>query len=187
MLTPMEQYETGLLVMKEMQEKGETKQATMQRLKEERNRIWIFVSFVMNRLVQQKVAYNNYNLFKPIIFKLFSNLKEIIIYSTDDTQVLTQNAGTRFKDTVYSFDILRLLSILTTNSLPKSFERVIIKEPYPWKSGEWLKNAFTEHVKQAFMSKKINIELKTNQGEERRFVNVSHQGLGGLFGKQRER
>eukprot|EP01084_Bolivina_argentea_P293717 505222_1 len=97
----------------------------------------------------------NNNLFKPILFKLFPNLQEIMIYSTSFSSV-------------YSFSILSLLSMLTNTVLPKSFRTITIKDSYPDKSGEWLKKKFTAHVKRQFIANKLSIQLKRNQSRNKK-------------------
>ena len=107
-----------------------------------------FIDILMHSIqAQKRASNNNNNLFKPIIFKLFTNLSEIIIYSSGDK--------------LYAFNILSLLSILSDNSLPKSFKTITIKD-YSNMSDGWLNKVFCDELEEAFNSKQLKMELKKN-------------------------
>eukprot|EP01084_Bolivina_argentea_P065129 118735_1 len=107
-----------------------------------------FTDLVMHPTGCQKngeIPTDRTNLFQSCLFKIFDNLNEIIIYSTDG-----------YGD-VYSFNVLELLEILQEIELPKAFKTIIIKD----RRCLWLKDVFSSQVKEAFASKNLNIELKT--------------------------
>ncbi len=117
-----------------------------------------FIALVMNKIERtgeydwdnykiksNKIPSTSTNLFRGCLLRIFGNLKEIILYST---------AG----GYIYSFNILKLLSILEEVELPKSFKTITIKDD--WRTG-WLEEAFSKEVEKTFALKNLKIELKS--------------------------
>ena len=92
------------------------------------------------------ISDGNNNILKPLVFRLFPNLKQIAIISSG------------FGD-VYAFNMLSLLCIIGDAVLPQSFETLVIKD----KHREWLERAFGKEVEKQFAAKKLRIELQSRR------------------------
>eukprot|EP01084_Bolivina_argentea_P193599 332134_1 len=115
-----------------------------------------FTNFVTYPICKQTTPQkNNNNLFKPMIFELFPNLKNITIYT----------AHSSYPYPVYCFNLLSLLSILVGVSFPKSFKSIIIKDQNPDKNHAWLEKSLSKAIKRKFTAKKFNIEFKRTKTE----------------------
>ncbi len=98
--------------------------------------------------LDNKIPSSSTNLFRGWLFRIFGNLKELIIYTT-------------FGEDIFSFNIFQLLSILEEVELPKSFKTIIIKDSTCW---GWLKSIFSEEVQKRFALKNLELNLKIGEG-----------------------
>ena len=141
-----------------------------------------FIDLIMNPIQQQsysEIADNDINIFKPLIFNLFKNLKEITII-------------TGWSSDVYSFNMLSLLSVLTDYrsfvstvlafgylreyedahnlNIPSEIKqiigkyhiyqgllRIIIKS-----SSKWITNKFDSKSKDEYAAKQVHIDFLHN-------------------------
>eukprot|EP01084_Bolivina_argentea_P065270 118973_1 len=104
-----------------------------------------------NEKWNNKIPSTHTNLFRGWLLRIFGNLKEIVIYST-------------YPPHIYSFNILKLLSILEEVELPKSFKTIIIKDIGGEEPTGWLKSVFSEQIEKTFALKNLKIKLQTEQG-----------------------
>ncbi len=86
---------------------------------------------------------NNINLFKPLLFELFPNMNEIIIIAEGN----------------YTFNIYNLLSIIDSAILPKTFDRIIIKDP----TGDWFESVFSDEMRCKFVESNFFVELRKQE------------------------
>eukprot|EP01084_Bolivina_argentea_P037924 70127_1 len=105
-----------------------------------------FVELIMHPIQAQRMPiYDpNTNLFKKILFELFPNLNQLVIYTHD------------WNEKVYSFQISRLLKIMSKVPLDHPFKKLIIKDP--WKA--WLQKAVIKFE----LNATFRLELQSKQG-----------------------
>ncbi len=114
-----------------------------------------FVNIIMYSVKNDNnIGSNNINIFKCLLFDLFPNGNQIIIYTTS-------NLGLP----IYPFSILYLLSNIiysssTSSLLTKSFKKIIIKAVRRGGRDSWVSKAFDSKLEQEFTNKKININLR---------------------------
>eukprot|EP01083_Nonionella_stella_P196305 722445_1 len=106
--------------------------------------------------LDNKIPSSSTNLFRERLFRIFGNLKELIIF-------------TSWGGDIYSFNIFQLLSILEEVEFPKSFKTIIIKDGEGiWESSGWLKSVFSKQIEKTFALKNLEIKLQTGQGSDER-------------------
>lgn len=106
----------------------------------------------MHSVVQQEVdsiGDNNNNCFKSLLFDLFPNVKEIIIYTRS----------------YYTLNISILLSIIDSSFLPKSFERILVKE---YKESKWISKVYGASFCSKYIDSNLSIDFKSqkDKGDE---------------------
>ena len=89
----------------------------------------------------------NQNLFKPVMLRMFPNLKKISFCAW-------------YPGKNYVFDALQLLSILAETKLPKSLSVIEID------GEQWLEDVFAPSVQKEFSVKKIKVDVKPPQRKE---------------------
>jgi len=101
-----------------------------------------FMSLVMNEIKEQNssdVSDNDVNLFKPVLFELFGNVQEVVLVTVS-----------------WRKDYACNLERLSQYAVPTSLRRMVVE-------GEWLKEAFTDSVKELFIGRGWRVQLDRNK------------------------
>ena len=116
-----------------------------------------FYSLIMHPIQEQTLANAeasemSTNFFKPVLFELFTNLQEIVLYTTFYPTVM------------FAIDLIKMLDdVIDAASIRKSMQRIIIKDV----DQLWLEKAFAENkdkMQAACKDNNVSVTLTKNKG-----------------------
>ena len=117
-----------------------------------------FVSIIMKPLRQQgasRMQLNNNNIFKPVVFRLFPNVQEIIMYTTGNFE------------RAYSFNILKFFRhYLCLSPLSKALKKIQLID----RKFKWLKQVFHDEMTQYAEERAWDLEFKSTDLNGARLV-----------------
>ncbi len=100
----------------------------------------------------------NVNVYRPIIYRLFPKLEQIVITGT----------SVSWNGDVYPLNPRSLLNVLDGVWLRSSFSTVIIEDQF----GKWIKKAFAKKVVAEYKAKGIAVDFDAEYGGHRVIISV---------------